>query len=391
MIGVLTFVELGFFREDMVKLQNFEPFSYMTIVAPPRDPQKWYQLIFLFAQHLVDRYGLAEVSDWYFEVWKEPNINFWAGEPQEETYYDLYDLTARALKAVSPLLRVGGPATAQAAWVDRFIQHCEENDVPVDFVSTHIYPNDTSLNVFGKKEKIPQSEMVARTVRKVSNEVKASAKPDLPIIWSEYNAGFDGVELDSPYVGAWLANNIRQCSGGLVTEMSYWTFTDAFFEEGGVFKSPFVKGFGLIATGGIPKASFYAFKILRRLGDQQLVLNHPSALATVRSVDHSVVTAIWNYTPPNETGSTERFDIRLRGAPQTKFARIHLVDEDHGSPLKEWKAMGSPSVPSRQQQSQLRLVGQQSLAEGVTVVQKNSTNLSLNLKPSALVVVEYER
>ncbi len=127
------------------------------------------------------------------------------------------------------------------------------------------------------------------------------------------------------------------------------------------------------------------------MGDQQLVVNHPSALATVRSVDHSVVTAFWNYTPPNETGSTERFDIRLRGAPQTKYASIHLVDEDHGSPLKEWKAMGSPSFLTRQQQAQLRLLGEQSLAEGVTVVQKISTNLSLNLKPNALVVVEYER
>ncbi len=104
--GVRPFVELGFMPEELAKTQTVHPFWYHPIVAPPRDSQKWYQLIFLFAQHLVDRYGLAEVTDWYFEVWNEPNINFWAGEPQEETYYDLYDLTARALKAVSPLLRV---------------------------------------------------------------------------------------------------------------------------------------------------------------------------------------------------------------------------------------------------------------------------------------------
>jgi xylan 1,4-beta-xylosidase len=186
--------------------------------------------------------------------------------------------------------------------------------------------------------------MVARAVRKVYDEVKASAKPDLPIIWSEYNAGFDRI-LDSPYVGPWLANNIRQCSGGLVTEMSYWTFTDASFEEEGVFKSPFSNGFGLIATGGIPKASFYAFKILHLLGDQQIALDHPSALATVRSADHSIVAAIWNYIPPNQTGSTEKFGIQLKGAPQIRFARIHLVDENHGSPLKAWKAMGARLFP----------------------------------------------
>jgi xylan 1,4-beta-xylosidase len=147
----------------------------------------------------------------------------------------------------------------------------------------------------------------------------------------------------------------------------------------------------LIATGGIPKASFYAFKILRLLGDQQLALSHPSALATVRSADHSVVTAIWNYTPPNETSSIKTFDIHLKGAPQIRYARIRLVDEDHGSPLKQWEAMGSPSFPSLQQQTKLRLGAEQSLAEGLTVVQKDPTNLSLELKPNALVVVEYER
>jgi hypothetical protein len=98
--------------------------------------------------------------------------------------------------------------------------------------------------------------MVARAVPKVYEQVKSSARPELPIIWSEYNAGFDGVQLDGPYVGPWLANNIRLCAGGLVTEMSYWTFTDAFFEEGGVFRSVFSSGFGLIATSRVPKASF---------------------------------------------------------------------------------------------------------------------------------------
>src|ERR1700756_1055024 len=275
--GVRPFVELSFMPEGLAAKKAVHPFWYHPIVSPPKDPKKWYDLIYKFAQHLVERYGLAEVADWYFEVWNEPNLDFWSGNPTEQTYYELYKITANALKAVSPLLRVGGPATAQAAWVDRFIQYCATNKVPVDFVSTHIYPNDTALNVFGKEESIPQSDMVALAVRKVYQQVQASARPQLPIIWSEYNAGFDGVQLDSPYVGAWLANNIRLCAGGLVTEMSYWTFTDAFFEEGGVFKSVFMSGFGLIATGRIPKASFNAFKILHYLGEEQLALESSTA------------------------------------------------------------------------------------------------------------------
>src|ERR1700736_5689885 len=73
--GVRPFVELGFMPEELAQTQAVHPFWYHPIVSPPRDPQNWYQLIFLFAQHLVDRYGLAEVSDCYFEVWNEPNIS----------------------------------------------------------------------------------------------------------------------------------------------------------------------------------------------------------------------------------------------------------------------------------------------------------------------------
>ncbi len=80
--GVRPFVELGFMPEELAETQAVHPFWYHPIVAPPRDPQNWYQLIFLFAQHLVDRYGLAEVSDWYFEVWKRAEYQFLGGRAQ---------------------------------------------------------------------------------------------------------------------------------------------------------------------------------------------------------------------------------------------------------------------------------------------------------------------
>jgi xylan 1,4-beta-xylosidase len=118
----------------------------------------------------VDRYGIDEVSQWYFEVWNEPNLDFWAGEPKQATYWQLYDHTARALKLVSPRLRVGGPATAQAAWADAFIQHCAENKVPVDFVSSHVYGNDRAQDVFGtgrensaRPDGVPRGEKSARS------------------------------------------------------------------------------------------------------------------------------------------------------------------------------------------------------------------------------------
>ena len=77
-------------------------------------------------------------------MWNEPNIDFWIGRAAQQTYFELYDHTARALKAASPRIRVGGPATAQAAWVGDMIAHATQNQVPLDFVSTHVYGNDSS-------------------------------------------------------------------------------------------------------------------------------------------------------------------------------------------------------------------------------------------------------
>src|SRR5262249_13086965 len=155
--------------------------------------------------------------------------------------------TARALKAVSPRLRVGGPSTAQAAWVDAFIRHTSEAGVPVDFVSTHVYANDTSKAVFGTFVNIPRDRMVCRAVREIRDEIRASGKRNLPLIWSEYNASYmNELEVtDTTFMAPWLADTIRQCDG-LVDVMSYWSFSDV-FDEQGVVKEPFYGGFGVLA------------------------------------------------------------------------------------------------------------------------------------------------
>ena len=130
-------------------------FWYKQFPNPPKDYAKWDDLIYPFASHLVERYGIDEVSQWYFEVWNEPNIDFWTGEPKQATYFTLYDHTARAIKRAGARLRVGGPATAQAAWIEPMIAHCVKGQVPLDFVSTHVYGNDSAKDVFGTNEQIP--------------------------------------------------------------------------------------------------------------------------------------------------------------------------------------------------------------------------------------------
>jgi xylan 1,4-beta-xylosidase len=383
--GVRPFVELSFMPRKLAARQAAHPFWYQPIVAPPKDWMKWQDLISHFAQHLIDRYGIAEVSQWYFEVWNEPNLDFWAGEPKDETYYQLYDATAQALKKVDARLRVGGPATAQAAWVDGFIRHIAENHVPADFVSTHVYGNDLSSDVFGTKEAIPRSQMVCRAARKVHDQVKSSVRPDLPIFFSEYNASYKNETdvTDSVFMGPWLADTIRQCDG-LVDLLSYWTFSDV-FEEQGVVKQPFYGGFGLIAAGGVPKPAFNAFKLLHRLGDRRIALDSESALVTKRA-DGSLVMAVWNLFPPEEPGKPKEATITLSGRTARLQASIYRLDATHGSALNRYLEMGKPTDPTSKEFDELRHAAELPPAETKPLT---AGEIRITLPPQGLAVIEF--
>ena len=393
--GVRPFVELGFMPNAMTSdPKALQDFWYHPNVAPPKDYALWDGMIRAFAQHLIARYGIAEVSKWYFEVWNEPNIGFWAGKPKMPTYYALYDHTARALKSVSPRLRVGGPATAQAAEVAGFLKHVHDAKVPVDFVSTHVYGDDTAANVFHTGENIPRKDMVCRAVDKVHKEVLASPYPKLPFIMSEFNASYANLPnvTDTVYMGPWLANTIRACAGK-VDAMSYWTFSDV-FEEGGVVRSPFYGGFGLFAEDRIPKPAFNAFAMLHKLGDVRLPLASDSALAT-RRADGTVVLALWNYAPPvgatarytvgKPTGATKHVELDLSSLPANAAATVWRLDETHGNVIAAFDAMGRPAFPSRGQIRRLRTAGRMAAPERRAL---HDGRLSLDVPPQGLVVIE---
>ncbi len=383
--GVKPFVELSFTpRKLSVDPPTLHPFWYRPIVSPPRDFSRWEELVYQFTQHLVARYGIEEVATWYFEVWNEPNIDFWAGNPKEETYYKLYDHAARAIKRVSPRLRVGGPATAQAAWVDRFIRHCVDNNVAFDFVSTHVYANDTAEDVFGTREAIPRDQMVCRAVRKVYDQVKISPRPDVPLIWSEYNASYKNeVDVtDSAYMGPWLADTIRQCDG-MVEMMSYWTFSDVFDEQGPV-QQPFYGGFGLISAGGVPKPAFHAFRLLHKLGTQRIPVENDSVLATVRK-DGSLAIAVWNAAPPGDNGLEKRVTLKFSGLSGRRRIVVHQVDGSRGSFWPVYEKMGKPRFPTAEQYQLLR-----NAAEKVAPESRGWSRgeVQLTLPAHALVLLE---
>jgi xylan 1,4-beta-xylosidase len=381
--GVRPFVELSFMPRKLASSTAVQSFAYHPFVAPPREYVKWDALISAFAAHLIERYGIAEVSQWYFEVWNEPNLDFWAGTPSQATYWTLYDHTARALKNVDARLRVGGPSTAQAAWVGAFIRHTAEEHVPLDFVSTHVYANDKSEDIFGTHEIIPRADMVCRAATKVRDEVRTSPRPEMPIIWSEYNASYlnEPAVTDSVFMGPWLADMLRRCDG-LTQMMSYWTFSDV-FEEQGTVRRPFYGGYGLIAAGGIPKPAFNAFKMLHQLGTERLDVDSQDVLVTLRP-DGSLMVALWNYVPPAQAGTPKTIVLRL--PPNAHSARVIRLDADHGDVAGQYRRMGSPQYPTR---AQLAVLTKASVLPPPQELPIANQRISVTLPPNGLATVQF--
>lgn len=172
--GMRPFVELSFMPNALASAKR-TVFHYHGNVTPPRDYQQWATLIRKLVAHWIERYGLSEVREWFFEVWNEPNLDaFWTGEQSD--YFTLYRHTAEAIKTIDAELRVGGPATAANAWIRDFVAFCNKNKIPADFISTHHYPTDA----FGKRTTIrrrscPKARAVCCAKKPAKYDVRQAA------------------------------------------------------------------------------------------------------------------------------------------------------------------------------------------------------------------------
>ena len=206
----------------------------------------------------------------------------------------------------------------------------------------------------------------------------------MPLIWSEFNATYDN-ESQSPTRSTWghgWPTTIRQCDG-MAQMMSYWTFSDV-FEEQGVVKTPFYGGFGLMAAGNIPKASFYAMELLHHLGDQRVENSDPNVLVT-KAADGSLVVAVWNIVNPGSTGEPKAMTLQFKNVKSNARVSIRRVDQNHGDTLTLWQKMGSPQYPTQSQLEQLR---QQSQLGQPEAAKLSNGSLALQLPVNGLAVLQ---
>jgi xylan 1,4-beta-xylosidase len=253
-----------------------------------------------FVQHCVDRYGIDEVRHWYFEVWNEPNLyqSFFRGGSQGK-YFELYKVTAETIKKIDPQLRIDGPATSNfnmdedalrqaeasgkpfdpsiipwsTVWISDFLAYCYDNHLPVDFVSTHPYPQDFAIDQPGLSERQHYRCSIDATrddLRSIRGIIDKSYYPKAEIHLTEWNSSPSPVDHSHDTLAAAtfiVKTNLE--SIGLADSLFYWTFTDV-FEENRNTDLIFHGGFGLINYQEIVKPAFHAYRFMNELGDVKL-------------------------------------------------------------------------------------------------------------------------
>lgn len=343
-IGMRPFVELSF-MPSMLSSTGQIIFHYRANVSAPKDYGQWSALITRLVGHWVDRYGIEEVAQWFFEVWNEPNLEAF-GSGRQEDYFKLYACTAKAIKSVDGRLKVGGPATAANAWIDAFIAFCAESDLPVDFISTHHYPTDA----FGKPGDDTETQLSKSTRSVLREEARAARRQagERPLYYTEWCTSSNPRDPmhDEPYAAAFIVKTVMEARG-LVQGYSYWTFSDI-FEENYFPSVPFHGGFGLMNLHGIAKPAYRAFEMLHQLGTEILTVDgdHPTVDSWCIRDGVSVTVLISNFALPRHPIASETVHVELTNAPEPAMATIRRVDAGNANAKALWVTMGNPEYPS---------------------------------------------
>ncbi len=380
-IGIKPFVEIGFMPRILASTRQ-TLMRWDAYTSPPRDYKLWSGLIDGLMRHWVKRYGRKELKEWYYEVWNEPNLEgFWHSTMDE--YHKLYARTAEAVKAVDPDFRVGGPSTAGRAksYINEFLSFCKENNVPVDFVTSHSY----SANTASRKgefsyHQVAETSFLSSRFQQMRDEIDDSPIPGLPLHITEYNSTTSTHEIihDLPFNAAYLARTLSEAQAP--DSLSYWAVSDIFVEET-IPRAEFHGGFGMINIHDIPKPTYHMFHFFSQLGEV-LLDRTPNSLFTRRDDGH-VVGVLWN--PNDRSRDTQRMSYRLELPAGSKgyAARTLLVDEMNANPYRAWELMGRERNPSREQVEKLREASVPSCG-----YHKCDGRLELQLDKNAVMLVE---
>ena len=340
-------------------------FSTKAHTSPPKDWRQWAAFVQDSVQHAVDRYSLEIVRHWHFEVWNEPNLHGWFWGGTQEDFFRLWETTFNAIKSVDASLRVGGPSTARADWLEELLAFGATHGCPPDFLITHIYNNDSTTSDPLAPFAAPQPEKTSTSpdtaagfIRRVRQQVdRIGFKGE--VHWNEWGRSFHGVDRrrEHPSEAAFIARFLADVSQA-ADMFAYWCLSDI-YDQVGYGREAFFGGYGLLSLQGLRKPAYHVFQLLALLGDERVATAGEGA----DSFCNAIVTApptssrrahvlVYAYDHADEpvTRSVEVAVDLPRGA---RPGALYRVDSTENNVIARWRESGSPAYLSRQQTREL--------------------------------------
>lgn len=366
---------------------------YLGWAYPPKDYEKWSELVYQWVKHSVAKYGQEEVESWYWELWNEPNISYWKGTTEE--YIKLYDYTADAVKRALPTAKMGGPEVTGPAWEGSkkffipFMEHVVKGKnyvtgktgSPIDFITFHakgapkLVDGHVQMNMGTQLRDIDEGFKIVASYPSLKNlpiiigesdpEGCAACSED----FSPQNAYRNGT-MYSSYTAAAFARkyDLAESRGVNLAGAVTWAFE---FED-----QPWFRGFRDLATNGVDKPVLNVFRMFGMMPTTRVEVKRGLAYDYVRVRDESVradadinalaskdaksaAVMVWNYHDDNVPAPDAPVSIRLKGLPNKKVLLHHYrIDKEFSNSYEAWKKMGSPKNPTTEQVAELERAGQ---------------------------------
>jgi xylan 1,4-beta-xylosidase len=431
--GVTPLVEIGFMPEALSThpqpyRHNFPNGSIYTGWAyPPKDYRKWAGLVFQFTKHLRDRYGDAEVKTWLWEIWNEPDIDYWKGTPEE--YFKLYDYSADAVLRALPNAKVGGPDSTgpgrpnAAQFLKDFLQHCDtgrnyvtgKTGAPLDFISFHPKGSPTwqgdhvQMGIAAQLNAIDQGFKIVASFPKWRNTpvILGESDPEgCAACSAEKNPqnGYRNGALYASYTAEAFSQTLSLAEREHINLMGVVTWAFEFEDQ------PYFAGFRELASNGLNKPVLNAFRMLGLLGGDSVEATSSAALETdqivstgVRSTsdiraiatrtEHGVEVLIWNYHDDDLPSASTSIQLRISELPveiQRALLEHFRIDASHSNAFTAWKELGSPQKPDEEQYRKLEAAAQLQLLTSPKWIQieRGSATLSFELPRQGLSLLK---